>query len=117
MLKLYDSGGTLIKLNDYIKLEVMPFVDDQHGEFSYYKVKLSHGIPIISYVCSDKGYILPPGYTGRILSDLYDPKSIIFGGCKKPQPDIDEIFVIDKSELPHKEITLKAWDKMHERKS
>lgn len=92
---LCDSMGTEIKVGDKVKINVDCNVD-LHGEWAIYEIKLRGIVPVISYLVSEKGQILPVGYTGRPLSDLYDQKIFLWVDDLKRLRPVDEDVVIVK---------------------
>lgn len=76
---LYDSNGQAIMIGAV----VMKWIEDDHpksvhGSWVKYKVKQQGMTPILSYLCSEKGQVLPAGYTASILADSYDSKMFLF---------------------------------------
>jgi hypothetical protein len=80
-----DSAGQEIFVGDIVRREVTGNVD-YHGTWSDYKVQLQGHVPVLSYLVSEKGQKLPPGYTGCCLSDVYDRKLFLFGDTKTLKP-------------------------------
>jgi hypothetical protein len=110
-----DSNNKQIEIGSIVKRPVT-VNQEFHGEFSYSEVVNRGGFPVLSYLMSDKGYKLPPDYLACHLSDLYDPKSLIWiSPNSMPSPMNDEIFIIDKANLPFPLITGEEWVKIKER--
>jgi len=74
---LCDSNGDQIKIGDKLKQPVT-INDGLHGKWAVYEVKQRGMTPIISYLYSEKGEILPAGYLASPLCDLYDGKMFCF---------------------------------------
>lgn len=100
---LCDSNGDMIHIGDQIKFTVTGN-EELHGEYCIYDVKKRGMVPIIVYNRSEKGQILPKGYTGSVLSDYYDHKELIFlkdyHGLKPCSSD----FTIYKGDEPKRQI-------------
>lgn len=114
MVKLWvkDSNGKQIKIGDILKQKNNGNTA-LHGEYGYYKIVNRGGFPVMSYLMSDTGYILPPDYLALHLSDLYDPKSLVWVSVKyMPTPCDAEVIVISENELPFKKITAAEWSKI-----
>lgn len=71
-----DSNGKEIKAGDKLKMETS-INQDVHGQFAIYKVVMVGGIPVMLYESSETGEVMPSGYTGQPLSNLYDEEEII----------------------------------------
>jgi hypothetical protein len=74
---LCDSHGTPIVIGDLVRKNT-DCNQDLHGEWTDYRVSLRGMVPVLLYVRSQKGQILPGGYTGKPLSECYDPKNFMF---------------------------------------
>lgn len=74
---LHDSNGKEIFVGDVLKREVT-VNREVHGDWSLVKVVVRGLTPCILYVRSQKGNLLPEGYTGSLLADCYDPKMLLF---------------------------------------
>lgn len=72
-----DSKGVEMFDGDVIKREVDCNIE-LHGEYSLVEVKFQGSVPVLSYLRSEKGAILPRGYTAGLLSDNYDAKCLMF---------------------------------------
>lgn len=68
------------------------------------------GFPVLSYLFSEKGYIVPPGYMHSILSDLYAGKHLEFAGPDNLRAPSDvRLQVVDADELPFDVLTQDEW--------
>ena len=106
-LGVADTDGNPISKGCYIKMATTN--QEMHGDNVYYIVDIRGGFPVLSYVMSDKGYILPPDYTGCFLTDFYEPKQVIWRwGDTLPIPD-DDLYVITKDELPFPPLKSSEW--------
>ena len=74
---LCDSNGTSISVGSRIKKPV-DCNTEMHGNWAIYEVRLQGIVPILSYIRSEKGDVLPVGYTASVLSDEYDQKLFVF---------------------------------------
>lgn len=97
-MKILDSNGSVLKVGDYIKQLQNPPFDELHGRHTYHQIIEVNGFLVLSYVTSENGQVLPDGYCRRFLSDLYESKSLLWGGA--PHPMDDSIVVIEKSSIP-----------------
>lgn len=76
-LGLCDSSGlefkvaSIVRRNSEINFEM-------HGSWVEYKLTLQGTTPIMSYFRSEKGQVLPIGYTACCLSDIYDMEMFVF---------------------------------------
>ena len=73
---LCDSNGIEFKVGSVVRLET----DNKkmHGDWVDYEISLQGTTPLLIYLYSEKGDILPKGYTGCCLSDYYDHKMFLF---------------------------------------
>lgn len=89
---LCDSNGQLIRVGDILRKEVT-CNNELHGDWALYRVELQGLTPVIRYVSSEKGEILPAGYLGAPLADEYDRKMFTFTTCvERLRPD-DQLIV------------------------
>lgn len=107
-LRLVDSREQPIELGAILRRATDN--PEVHGRYCYYRVVLRRGVPAISYLMSDAGYVLPPDYTCCALSDLYDPKRLWWAPADQTVSPMDEdVFVIAETELPYPLITEAEW--------
>ena len=90
---LYDSEGTAICIGDSLKIKVTCNTK-YHGEWSVYEVTLRGIVPCLMYVTSEKGDLLPRGYTGCALSEKYDAKMFLWHPNLTHVRPMDEMVVI-----------------------
>lgn len=76
---LYDSDQQPICVGDLLKLEVTSNTD-LHGSYSVYEVIQPGVIPLMSYLYSEKGQVVPKGKAGGPLNNMYDPNLLSMGG-------------------------------------
>jgi hypothetical protein len=78
-----DCHGEDICLGSIIRAPV-EINQTVHGEWAEYEIRKAPGGYVLSYRCSEKGAVLPPGYTGGFMADSLpdaderDLKSLIF---------------------------------------
>jgi hypothetical protein len=69
--------------------------EDFHGAWSIYRVKLRGIVPIIAYVESEKGKLLPEGYLAAPLSGEYDQKLFLFASDVSKLRPVCELRVVE----------------------
>lgn len=74
---LHDSDGNMIHIGDHVR-KPCEINTELHGTWSEYEITQRGIVPVLMYVKSEKGQILPRGYTGQPLSDQYDRKNFMF---------------------------------------
>lgn len=74
---LVDSLGQCIRIGSLVKMEVT-VNQDFHGAWSLYEVQIQGIVPVLKYVESEKGEVLPRGYLAVPLSHQYDQKLFLF---------------------------------------
>ncbi|MCA9037380.1 MAG: hypothetical protein KDA91_19725 [Planctomycetaceae bacterium] len=74
---LYDTDGRGITIGTIVRKKVN-INNDVHGTWAEYEVKQQGMTPILSYHRSEKGQVLPQGYTASLLADEYDQKMFLF---------------------------------------
>jgi hypothetical protein len=94
---LVDSDGRMIRIGDLLRKPVECGIDF-HGTWSIYRVKLQGIVPIIAYVESEKGKLLPEGYLAGPLSDEYDRKTFVFATDVSRLRPTSELRVVDASD-------------------
>ena len=94
---LSDSNGRLIKIGNKVKHPV-DCNQDLHGEWAVYKIKQRGIVPVLSYEYSEKGRILPEGYTGSPLSDHYDSKMFMFANDVSDLTPNVELLVLNEDD-------------------
>lgn len=79
---LCDKNGREICIGDHL---IMPTECNQefHGDYSLYKVEAQGVVPILTYVQSHKGKLLPEGYLAVALSAEYDAKNFLWANDSK----------------------------------
>lgn len=78
-----DAAGTMIRMGDVIRA---PITINQkvHGTWGEYRIRKAPGGYLLSYLRSEKGQILPEGYTGGYMADCIpdeeetDLKTLVF---------------------------------------
>lgn len=77
--------GSIVRRNTEINFEV-------HGNWVDYRVILQGTTPLLSYLKSEKGQVLPIGYTACCLCNEYDYKMFVFAtDLKTLRPDSELI--------------------------
>lgn len=87
-LGLCDSNGVEFKSGSIVRGVTVN--EDVHGSWVDYEIVLQGTTPVMIYLKSEKGEVLPKGYTGCPLSNFYDVEVFVFS--KNPmslRPDED----------------------------
>jgi len=74
---LCDSAGNQFKVGSIVRANT-DINKNMHGNWVDYEITLQGITPIMSYLRSEKGEVLPKGYTACCLSDFYDMKMFVF---------------------------------------
>lgn len=78
-----DATGTMIRLGDIVRAPIS-INQHVHGTWANYRVRKAPGGYLLSYLLSEKGAILPEGYTGGYMADCIpdedetDLKTLVF---------------------------------------
>lgn len=91
---LVDSDGRMIRVGDLLRKPV-ECNEEFHGTWSIYRVKLQGIVPIIAYVESEKGKLLPEGYLAAPLADEYDRKMFVFANDVSTLRPASELRVVE----------------------
>tara|TARA_R110002094_G_scaffold129758_1_gene123510 strand:+ start:107 stop:442 length:336 start_codon:yes stop_codon:yes gene_type:complete len=73
---LRDSNGAPIFVGDRLKTSVT-CNEEKYGQWAMYRVVQRGIVPVLVYVESEKGQVLPQGMAGGVLSDQYDLKALM----------------------------------------
>ena len=74
---LFDRDGRGIVIGAVVRMPVTGNTD-MHGEWADYTVEQRGMTPVLTYLTSEKGRVLPVGYLAQCLSDQYDQKMFLF---------------------------------------
>jgi hypothetical protein len=78
-----DATGTPSRLGDVVRAPIT-INTDFHGSWGEYRIRKAPGGYLLSYIRSEKGQILPEGYTGGYMADClpdedeHDLKTLVF---------------------------------------
>lgn len=78
-----DCSGIPIRVGDVVQATIS-INQHVHGDWVQYRVRKAPGGYVLAYHCSEKGAVLPPGYTGGFMTEVIpeddeqDMKSLIF---------------------------------------
>lgn len=96
---LRDSDGIPITIGCKVR-KPCGCNQELHGSWAEHDVVLRGLIPVLLYNHSEKGQILPKGYTGCFLSDEYDVKNLLFVTDISTIRPMDEMLVVKSMEIP-----------------
>ena len=71
-----DTAGVEIRVGDILRLPVTVNAD-VHGSWADFVLDMAGIVPVLKYVQSEAGRVLPPGYLTRLFSDLYDQEMLM----------------------------------------
>lgn len=91
---LCDSHGVELYVGDIVRKPVDANTE-VHGDWALYRIVQQGLTPLLLYVRSEKGQVLPEGYTGCVLADLYNPKMFCFATDPLSLRPVDDIFLED----------------------
>jgi hypothetical protein len=77
LIGLCDSNGVEFKTGSIVRHK-NDINHDLHGTWCEYKILLQGTTPLMVYIRSEKGLILPIGYTACCLSNFYDLNLFVF---------------------------------------
>lgn len=63
-----DSTGEMIRLGDIVRAPIT-INQHTHGTWGDYRIRKAPGGYLLSYLRSEKGQVLPEGYTGGFMAD------------------------------------------------
>jgi len=92
---LCDTNGRMICIGDRVRLPVT-YNKEVHGEWAIYEVALRATIPILLYLRSEKGEVLPGGYMATRLSDSYHSKMFLFATDITKLRPMDDLVVVEE---------------------
>lgn len=92
-----DSEGEMIYVGGRVRGGTCN--EECHGKWVDYEVKQQGLTPILSYLISEKGQVLPVGHTACILANEYDHKDFVFAD------DLSKLTPIDRNLIYMGEIT------------
>jgi len=96
---LSDSMGVEIYIGDKVAIDTS-INKEVHGEWAVYTVEQRGLTPVLMYDYSEKGQILPKGYTGCCLSDFYNSKMFMFHKDPRALTPDDRMRVLEEGETP-----------------
>ena len=94
-LGLCDSSGLELKLGSVVRRK-SEINKEMHGEWVDYEVTLQGTVPLLTYLRSQKGDVLPKGYTASCLSDFYNLKMFVFSKKSLNLRPEEDFFIIDE---------------------
>ncbi|MES2289257.1 MAG: hypothetical protein V4530_05915 [Pseudomonadota bacterium] len=84
-----DATGEMIRLGDLVRAK-LTINQHVHGDWADYRIRKAPGGYLLSYHRSEKGQVLPEGYTGGFMADCLpddderDNKSLVFATVPIP---------------------------------
>jgi len=94
-LGLCDSEGTEFHYGSIVR-RTTDINNDMHGEWVDYEVTLQGTTPLLSYLRSEKGQVLPVGYTACCLCNEYDHKMFVFAADSMTLRPESSLLVLDE---------------------
>jgi hypothetical protein len=97
-----DNQGKEIFLGDVVRAQIKEPFQDTHGTWAEYEITKAAGGYVLSYVRSEKGCILPFGYTAQFMNqyeidELPDLKMLLWSDKPVQHP---ELFVVTDGMTP-----------------
>ena len=89
---LCDSGGTEFKVGSVVRRRA-EINKEVHGDWVDYEITLQGTTPLMAYLRSEKGEVLPKGYTACCLSDVYDMKMFVFAKDSMSLRPDEDLFI------------------------
>lgn len=90
---LRDSKGKKIVIGSIIRKPV-EINQDVHGKWTEMVVKRQGMTPILSYLRSEKGDVLPEGYIACLLAEEYDRKMFVFATKPETLRPMNRVIVV-----------------------
>lgn len=94
---LCDADGVEIFVGARIKKPV-DCNQEVHGDWAIYEVRQQGLTPLLTYIESEKGKVLPTGYAAAPLSDEYPQKMFCFARDSLSLRPIEDIRVVENAE-------------------
>ena len=94
---LCDAKGREIFFGDRLRKPV-DCNEEFHGSWAIYEVRRQGATPLLAYLRSEMGRLLPEGYLAAPLADEYDRKMFCFARDPKKLRPMDDIEVIGETE-------------------
>ena len=94
---LFDSDGRGILIGSIVRTQTT-INTEFHGDWADYKVIQRGMTPVVSYLRSEKGEMLPEGYLSRALHTYYDAKLFLFSTKLDNIRPIGRLIVVNEEE-------------------
>lgn len=87
-----DKNNVEICESDVVKKKVT-VNKELHGDFALYEVLKINGVWVLSYLCSEKGQVLPKGYLRSFLLDEFeiDTELFLWSEEYKPRTELEVV--------------------------
>jgi len=72
-----DTDGKFVYVGDIVRIPV-DTNSEFHGEWSEWVVELRNTVPVLVYLRSEHGNLMPRGYLVRYLAEQYDRESVFY---------------------------------------
>ena len=92
---LRDSEGVMIHVGQTVR-QKGTCNTDMHGNWALYKIITRGMVPVMSYLYSENGDVLPEGYLACLLSDKYDRKIFLFATDLDNMRPIEDLIIVEQ---------------------
>ena len=93
-LGLCDTNGKEFKVGSIVRRST-DINTGMHGSWVDYEITVQGTTPLMKYLRSETGEVLPKGYTGCFLSDVYDMKLFVFANDSMILRPTEDLFIQD----------------------
>ena len=91
---LCDTNGKEFKVGSIVRRST-DINEVMHGSWVDYEITVQGITPLMKYLRSETGEVLPKGYTGCCLSDFYDMNMFVFANDSMSLRPDEDLFIQD----------------------